>query len=111
MHKIYCLMFSGKSLSGTVSEALYQAAVYCVRKECNKRKVIHDDVEGLVQTDFETMIIGSVAGIIFNAEIDCINGSTKVTYIVSENDIDDDEEYAWVKMSNVKEDRCPFSSN
>lgn len=85
---VYCLMFSGKSLSDAAYEALYQCACDCVVKEKYERKVFHDDVRGVVHTDFDFAMMGTVGGIIFEGEVETEKGNTTVKYIVNLYDLE-----------------------
>jgi hypothetical protein len=82
------MCFSGLRLSDAACDALFQTACDCVRDEIKEKKIIHDDVMGVVTTNFDDGLMGSTCGIIFDANIDTPNGSTKVTYIVRTADLE-----------------------
>lgn len=50
-----------------------------------------DDCEGRVTTAFESASLGGIAGTLFEAELDAAEGSTRVTFIVREVDMDETE--------------------
>lgn len=81
---IYCLMSSGVSLSDPARDALFQTACNCIRDEKNERKVYHDDVRGIVHTDFNFSTLGhAITGIVFEGEIETDQGSSYVKFIVN----------------------------
>lgn len=85
---IYCVMFSGAALSEAACDALFQAACDCVRDEKYEKKVVHDDVVGIVHTDFDYGITGDIGGIVFEAEIETEQGDSKTKYIVRRRDLE-----------------------
>jgi hypothetical protein len=88
-NKIYCLIFTGTSLSDAACDALFQAACDCIIDEKHEKKIYNDDVEGIVYTDFDFGAMGSIRGVVFKGEIETPQGSTKVKYIVQRHDLEE----------------------
>ncbi len=98
--KLYCIMFSGASLSDAACDALFQAACDCVRDEKHEKKVYHDDVIGVVHTDFDFGMTGCIGGIVFEGEIETSDGDTKVKYLVQRHDLENARKHMeWTRMS------------
>ena len=99
--KIYCIMFTGASLSDAACEALYQGACDCVRDEKHERKIRHDDVTGVIYTDFDFGVLGSVNGIVFEGNIETEEGDSEVKYIIQTYELEKvrRQERFWHRMS------------
>jgi len=92
---IYCFMLTGKSISDAARTALFNAAVAMAKNGQNRRKVVHDDVTAIVDTDFEAMQIGTLAGYAFEAEIWTEKGKSWVRYIVQTQDLNNVGDAVW----------------
>ena len=98
--KLYCIMFTGTSLSDAACDALFQAACDCVRDEKHQKKVYHDDVIGVVHTEFNYGMTGEIGGIVFEGEIETSEGETKVKYLVQRHDLENARKHMkWTKVS------------
>jgi len=62
----------------------------------------HDDFEGEVTTSCESACLGGIAGLVFYAQVDTIDGSTKVEYLVRTHHLENltgREEMTWEEIS------------
>ncbi len=107
IYKIYCLMTAGLPVDDDIRNALFYTAREMLKAGAEKRRLKTDFMEGVVTTEFKVGCMGSVAGTIFQAEIDAEAGSTKVSYIVNNSYLDEDdfESASWMSalMPNPEE--------
>ncbi len=97
---MYCIMWTGVSLSEAACDALFQAACDCVRDEKHEKKVYNDDVIGVVHTDFDFGMTGTIGGILFEGEIETSEGDTQVKYLVQRHDLENARKHMeWTRMS------------
>lgn len=68
---------------------LFLAAMVMQASKRQRLDLQQDDCEGRVTTSFESANIGGIAGTLFEAELDAEEGSTRVTFIVREMDMDE----------------------
>lgn len=85
---IYCVMSSGKPLSNSVRDVLFDSAIKMVKDERDDFVVVHDDCQGILSTKWDTMTLGFISGFIFNASVNTEQGNTQVTFIVRTQDIE-----------------------
>lgn len=82
----YCLMVSGIRLGTGMLLALYVAACKMISSESQRMRVEGEDFQGQVTTNWQTAVLGCVAGPVFKAELDVSDGdrneSGTVTFIV-----------------------------
>jgi|GEM_PF-2445519 len=83
---IYCLGFSGISLTNEVLQVLFFGAQSMFVSGDQQRLVKFAFVEGEIKTDYQAGVLGSVGGYLFHASIDTPRGSTKVRYLVRKAD-------------------------
>ena len=104
---IYCVMFSGVALSESARTLLFQAATRLIREGKDRCRVVHDDVEGFVETEGERLVFGGVSGQTFSASVMTPKGETKVVYIVRDSEITDEEldQAKWVVWSKKNKKR------
>lgn len=100
--QIYCMMFSGKPLSDSAAEALFQSGCRCALLEKNSQNIFHDDVRGTIKTEFDYAMVGSITGIHFFAEISTEKGNTEVHFIIPSKDIEEvkNTEPYWTKVKD-----------
>ncbi len=86
-----------------------------IKDNSEKQSVKTDEFEGMVQTNFETVVIGSVCGFLFFAELDVdtdtdtSESTTKVKYLVPDIDFDVDQyKIQWLPYSG-KHQNAPFN--
>lgn len=103
MSGIHCCMVRGQSLSDGARNILFDTAQEMVRGGKERRKIKGEDFEGLVTTRGETAIMGSLAGIVFHAEVECEDGRrSNVTYLVRPADIRA-EQGEWLTFREIAE--------
>lgn len=98
---IYCLMFTGKSISKMVCDALFRAACRMVKEEKDHIKVVHDDCQGYVKTDWQNAQLGTLSGVLFEADIATIKGQTHAQFMVRTRDLElvENEEGEWIEVA------------
>ena len=98
-------MSSGEPLSDAACDTLFRTAVLMTNSGDTARKVVNDDVMGVVTTDFECAQLGSFIGPLFEAEISTIKGQSKVSYIVTTRDIEEAKDSIWLRLSKKSKKR------
>ena len=95
MLQIFCLMVCGRGLDDAARNYLFRAAAEMIKKNDTRRLIRTDEFNGIIRTDFESVPLGSVFGIVFYAEIESSVGRTNVNYIIRAKDLDMalDEDY------------------
>lgn len=93
-------MFTGKSISDAAADALFQTACDCIKYEKFERKIYHDDVSGIVHTDFKYGSVADVTGLVFGGDVDTPKGSTKIQFVVKTADLENVRHHLkWEKVS------------
>ena len=87
---IYCFMVVGQPVSDRISNVLFQLARQMVRDRKEGLRIASDFVEGYVSTEGKTVVVGSLVGISFRAEIAWDGGTTNVKYVVATRDLQSD---------------------
>lgn len=80
---VHCLMVSGLSLTDSNRSTLFDAAQQMVRNGQTRRKIKGPDFEGIVTTNGEVALMGSVAGYVFHAEIEGEKHHCKASYLIA----------------------------
>ncbi|MBI4434344.1 hypothetical protein HY635_00795 [Candidatus Uhrbacteria bacterium] len=80
---------SSKPIRTITHVRLFLAAMVMQARKQQRLDLKQDDCEGRVTTAFESANIGGIAGTLFAAELDAEEGSTQVTFIVREIDLDE----------------------
>lgn len=93
MHELVCLMVTNCRLSSAANTFLVRTACAMVRKEYGQLPFKHEDMEGKLYTKFEHGGVGFYGGLHFWAEVETELGRGKVSFIVSNLDLDDAETY------------------
>ncbi len=88
MFEIYCLMVDKIGLSNAMRTALFKAAKAMVENKKDSLKIMTDDLEALIQTEFKHTGFGSIYGIKFEADICSSKGRGKAYYIVCDRDLE-----------------------
>lgn len=102
MSKLFCICKSGLPLSDAAAEALYSTARQMLDRNLSSRRIYHDDVEGIVRTDFESTAIGGASGIVFHGDVVNSKGETRVVYLVRAEDLEGDEDGVWIRLRRKK---------
>lgn len=97
MEDIYCVMFTGIPLDDEIRNFLLKVAQKMVDSKKSKVSVKNEELEGLISTKWLRKGIGSTFGIEFLADIDTLDGSTKVTYIVPSRKINIEDGF-WLSI-------------
>lgn len=86
--RIFCLMFSGKSLTDKISEVLFINAHDMVEEGTTKRRVKGRDYDGVITSDLQAIAAFGTTGVVFSAQIGTTQGDTDVQYLVRVGDLD-----------------------
>jgi hypothetical protein len=86
--RIFCVMFSGRSLTERISEVLFINAHEMVEFSLQKRRVKGRDYDGIITTDLESVAAFGTTGIIFQAQIGFDGGATDVEFLIRVGDLD-----------------------
>jgi hypothetical protein len=81
MIKVYCIRFSGMSISASVFKYISEVALIMFSKERKRMKHSRDDVKLHLTTKFETVCNGGIAGYEFQVHIDTPKGETTARMI------------------------------
>ncbi len=84
MSHIYCLVTNGNSLTTGIASLLFEECQEAMDNKERKRrlKVPEIGLTGEISTSYKLGFIGTVAGIIFKANVDWEGGSVKAEFIV-----------------------------
>lgn len=82
----------GVSLSHLATCLIHKAACKLSKTKKSEYKIVNDDVEGIVWTDFESVSFGGTAGYLFHADIETKAGKTNVVYLIKEESLVEDAE-------------------
>jgi hypothetical protein len=83
---IQCIAIIGKRLSSAALTALFNTGCLMVKRRKEKMRVVNDDCNGMVETEFQTVNFGSMTGIQFKADISDDHGPHTVTFIIRDGD-------------------------
>ena len=98
-----CLMRTGARLSDSALEALYQAALRMARRGDENGRIVHDDVCGTLETDYEAVTLGTFSGYQFLAEVQTPKGKkAEVAFIVQSADLEDNGDHCWLRLNRPK---------
>ena len=100
---IYCLMVGGSSLTDEMRTCLFRGARAMHQQKSEQTRIITDDLEAIIQTDFRCTGFGWIYGTLFSAQVDSIHGKTTVRYIVRTEDLGeiDPEDMHWVGLTDL----------
>lgn len=94
---------SGRNISDFARDALLKTAAWMLKQKKEKHKLISDDCDGFVETEFKSASIGSISGVIFSADVSTPNGQSKTKFILRDSDLDGIENAKWYKVLLKKE--------
>ena len=77
-------MIYGIPLTDSVKNILYDNAIKIINSEKKFMKIVHDDVDGFIETEFNSVAIGALSGVEFTAEICTSKGSTTVSFFAKD---------------------------
>lgn len=102
-NRLHCLMFSGAPLDDGLRTALYMTARDMIRGGLEYAHFVDENGQGGVSTKNKHHTVGGMSGILFSADIDWKDHSTKCTFLVRpQNMLDDvelmDENFKWFGM-------------
>ncbi|MDO8424736.1 MAG: hypothetical protein Q7S70_02235 [bacterium] len=102
MFEIFCLMVEGGALTDSMRRCLFRGAQLLVENKERKLRVKNEDIEGVIETNFEATGFGSVYGILFTAEVWSDKGKSRPRYIVRTRDLEmvDPDEGFWMGSVN-----------
>jgi hypothetical protein len=103
-------MASAPLVSDDTRDALFQAAYVMIKSGQRRRKFRTNESEGLVKTQFRSLVFVGTAGIEFNATVESGSGSLTVSYLVRKRDfqeIEEADEVAWVSEDDLVDGRIP----
>lgn len=87
---IYCQMLSGMPLTGQISQALFDGAKKMWADGEEKLDVSTQEFEGRIRTQGKHSLLGSIGGVLFEANIETDLGSTNVRFIVQTRQLPDE---------------------
>ena len=96
-------MFGGQCLTKPICDCLSRIARQMSNTGTDRRKIVHDDCEGFVETDWESASLGDISGVVFKANIATSKGQTKAKFIVRVKDLDGLENAEWYTYEELKE--------
>ena len=102
--KIMCLVCSGLPLTDNALDCMYRAAISLVKNKKTEMKFCHDDVYGVITTDYKMAQLADASGYVFEAEITTEKGASTAKYIVRNSDIQNGkvEKGFWVRPKLVR---------
>lgn len=114
--KIMCLVCSGLKLTEPALDCLYRAAITLTKSKKTEMKFHHDDVYGIITTDYQLAQLAQTSGYVFDAEITTKEGSSTAKFLVRNSDLKSGkiEKGFWVsgKLPENKKNYAPhFSEN
>lgn len=86
---LYCVMLAGKRLPSNVAGELIKQADILFRDRKKQRKIKGDGFEGVLKTQRQTVLLSSIAGILFKSTIECEEGTIRVHFLVTANDLEE----------------------
>src|SRR3989338_8501392 len=106
----YCLMVAGVALTDQIRNQLVDAARTMILNGDRGYRIVSDDFVGEVQTDMKTVLLGSIAGLLFTAEIQSVKGHVEVSYLVRPQDVSRINPYegVWVHQPTMP---IPFNDS
>lgn len=105
-----CLMYSQPIKSDDVRDALLETACLMIRDRQRRRKVRSKECEGVITTQFTSLLFVDIAGIQFNAIIEHDEGKNEVSFLVRDQDLRElaePDEVAWITLEDLLEDEIP----
>ena len=116
--KVMCFVCSGLPLTDAALDCMYRAALTLVKNKKSEIKFHHDDVYGIITTEFKMAQLADASGYVFDAEITTEKGSSVAKYIVRNSDISHgkSKKHFWVDQADEgslnKRTKIPqFSTN
>jgi hypothetical protein len=103
-------MASGPLVSDDTRDALFQAAYVMIKSGQRRRKFRTHESEGLVTTQFRSLVFVGTAGIEFKATVESESGSLTVSYLVRQRDLQEMEEsetVAWASEEDMVDGKIP----
>lgn len=88
-HEIYCLMVNGIPVTDELRIKLFKVACDMAKKKNVRRTFKGEDGEGMVVTSYQTTLMGTISGILFEADVETEEHQGKVSYIVRPSAISD----------------------
>lgn len=100
MGNIYCYGVSGVPLTAAACDLLFTTACQMAASHKDQRKARNDDIQAILETEFEHGVIGSLSGMVFTADVVTEKGASAVKFLVK-TDVDP-EAYRKAKWSCTK---------
>lgn len=86
--KIFCFGVTGLPLSDAACDLLFRTACRMAKKGQEKARIVNDDAEGVVTTEFEHACLGSFTGMVFDGDVSTPQGVTSTRFLVRYNDLE-----------------------
>jgi hypothetical protein len=100
-----CLMVIGRPLNEATRTALYWAARRMAQAKNSRERVQGDSFSGMVATTYHYVSYASISGIKFTAELDAVEGSTKVSFVIPEEilqmEVNEDTLLRWSPLAST----------
>jgi len=101
---LVCFMFRGRMTNGMRSKVL-QVALEMAQKGRRSRRFKTKECEGRVTTRGQRALLGSFAGVVFEAVMESNLGKANVRFIVDTSfgpEVVEDERYGWVSSDDLR---------
>jgi hypothetical protein len=103
MSGIQCLMINGPGITAGIRNNILLVTAKMRQEIKTKVSIRTKFFEGIIKTKLETRVLGSLSGLLFEAEIECERGKTFIRFIVNERELlhtkyDDIESAVWINL-------------
>jgi hypothetical protein len=85
---LIAVLFANLPLAEALAQRLYRAAVDLERRQAGSEQLSGDLAMGQVRRLGKTMVLGSISGPAFEADLDTPHGSGKVRFLVTQQALD-----------------------
>ena len=103
MAGMQCLMINGPGITADIRNNMLLVTAKMRQELKTKISIRTKYFEGMIKTRLETRVLGSLTGLLFEAEIEHAKGKTFVSFIVNERELlrtkyDDIESAVWINL-------------
>lgn len=106
----FCLMVQGTALTDSMRYQLAETANNMLLSQEKEGRFRSDIAEGLVETDFQTAVVGCFHGIVFKGVVESNRGRTKIDFIVRpQKKFPAETEIFWSRSSITQARNAPLN--